>query len=91
MDGGLRSEARLHSDAQRGLVEKRIPVRYVNSFLREVRALAKVRGIDGVQQIEAVVILRKYVAIISVYSGSTLGTCIEELTISPDQLERVIV
>lgn len=65
--------ANLASNGLQKLVLKVMERAQERSFEREVRALSKVRGIDGVQQIEAVVLEGEYYVIASRYAGATLG------------------
>lgn len=53
---GYFGEAVVFHDATRRLVVKRVWTFLANYFKREVRALAAVRGVEGVQQLEGVVI-----------------------------------
>ncbi|XP_063590507.1 mitogen-activated protein kinase 12-like [Penaeus indicus] len=59
-------------------------------FFQEARALAKVRGIEGLQQVEAVMVEGRRYTIVSRYAGDTLSKCVKEEFLSCDQLEDVL-
>lgn len=65
LGGGYFGEAQLFSDARRSLVVTRMKPSAVKSFLREVRSLARVRGIEDVQQLEVIVDEGEYFTIVS--------------------------
>jgi len=72
------------------MVLKFIDRNYKDDFLREVRALATVRGIEGLQQVEAVLVEGMRYAIVSRYAGATLYECVREKLLSWHQLEDVL-
>lgn len=82
--------ANLASNGLQKLVLKVMERAQERSFEREVRALSKVRGIDGVQQIEGVVLEGEDYVIASRYAGATLGQCVEQKLLSREQLEDAL-
>lgn len=80
----------LVSNGQEKLVVKLIDRLEERSFLREARALSKVSGVDGLQQVEAVVLDHEYFIIISQFAGASLGVSVEKQQVSPAQLEAAL-
>lgn len=78
LGSGFYGDVELLSDARRSFVLKRMKDPFGEDFFREVEALAKVRGIEGVQQVEAIVAEDEQCAIVSLYAGASISTCIEE-------------
>lgn len=80
----------LVTNGQEKLVVKLIDRLEERSFLREARALSKVRGLDGLQQVEAVVLDHEYFIIISQFAGASLGVTVEKQQLSPAHLEDAL-
>jgi len=49
-----------------------------------VKALADVRGIEGAQQVEAIMVEGDEYTIISLYAGATLKMCIKDNLLTQD-------
>lgn len=89
LGSGNFGEALLFPNARRSLVAKRMKSSVAKSFLREVRALGKVRGIEGVQQWEAVVDEGDHFVVVSQYAGIALSRSVSDQLLSRDQLMKV--
>lgn len=59
------------------------------SFVREARALGKVRGTEGLQHLEAVVLDGRDLKIVSRYAGPTLRHCLARDLLSSKHLDDV--
>lgn len=89
LGSGVFGDVELLSDARRRYVVKRMKNPTKEAFFREVKALEKIKDIQGVQQLVAVMADCDY-SIISLYAGITVRKCLEENLLTQDQLEDVI-
>lgn len=80
----------LISNGHERLVSKTTEHCLVKAFEAETRALSKVRGIDGLQQVEAIVVDDEFYNILSRYAGQTLKYCVSQKLLSLDQLQDAL-
>lgn len=90
LGSGTFGRSYLYSNGPQTLVLKIMRPGQHMSFSQEVRALAKVRGIEGLQQVVAVILKKEHPMIVSHYAGATLEACVKKRLLSHDQLEAVL-
>ncbi|XP_069993122.1 trichohyalin-like [Penaeus vannamei] len=78
LGSGHFGSATLFSNGRLDLVAKRMSRSEDWAFKREVRALSAAMGVEGVQQLKAVVVEADYSVTVSRFAGVTLGRCVEE-------------
>ncbi|ROT81485.1 hypothetical protein C7M84_025354 [Penaeus vannamei] len=89
LGSGFFGDALLYSDARGSFVVKTMPCSNVDSFFNEVRALARVRGVEGVQQLQAIMV-GGALRVVSTYAGETLKKCLADRLLSLQRaLERL--
>ncbi|XP_042859004.1 uncharacterized protein LOC122245120 [Penaeus japonicus] len=83
---GAYGTTKLVSNGRQSLVVKNMIKNREISFMRELKALSKVKGIEGLQRVEAVIVEDEKCIIVSHYAGDTLKTCVERKLLSSAQL-----